>query len=95
MPSKKKRPEPSLPVDLEGEDQEPGQEYDAPVDETEDIYDEKQRDEMLEDDEITAGEYGFMAGRDTPPKKKKKILVDDHSDTPSVELLKDDANEAD
>jgi len=28
-------------------------------------------------------------------KKKKKILVKDHSDTPSVELAKEDADEAD
>jgi hypothetical protein len=92
---KKAAPPPTIRIEEEGEDEEPGQEYDAPIDETEDIYDEKQRDEMLEDGEITAGEAGFMAGREVTERKKKKILVEDHKDTPSVELAEDDANEAD
>ncbi|WP_455368116.1 hypothetical protein [[Eubacterium] cellulosolvens] len=36
------------------------------------IYDPKQREEMLKDDEITAAESGFMAGRELVGKKKKK-----------------------
>ncbi|WP_455276340.1 hypothetical protein [[Eubacterium] cellulosolvens] len=37
-----------------------------------DIYDEEQREEMLEEDEITEAEYEFMAGRELTAKKKKK-----------------------
>jgi hypothetical protein len=37
-----------------------------------DIYDETQRQEMLEEDEITEAEYSFMAGREISDKKKKK-----------------------
>jgi hypothetical protein len=32
--------------------------------ETEDIYDDKQREEMLDEDEITAAENAFMQGRE-------------------------------
>jgi len=48
---------------------------DKPVeeeDESPDIYDKQEREEMLEDDEITAAESGFMAGRELVGKKKKK-----------------------
>ena len=38
------------------------------------IYDPKQREEMLKDDEITAGESGFMAGRELTEKRKKTVL---------------------
>jgi hypothetical protein len=40
--------------------------------ETEDIYDDKQREQMLEDDEITAAENAFMEGREMKMKKEKK-----------------------
>jgi hypothetical protein len=91
---KRKRAESPVTVDSKGDEEEQAQEPDEAVDKTEDIYDEKQMDEMLEDSEITAGEYGFMAGRESE-RKKKRILVDDHKDTPSVEMAEDDANEAD
>ena len=39
--------------------------------ETDDIYDEKQREKMLDEDEITAAENAFMQGREMTPDKKK------------------------
>jgi DNA-directed RNA polymerase specialized sigma24 family protein len=39
--------------------------------ETEDDYDDKQREEMLDEDEITAAENAFMQGREMKPDKKK------------------------
>ena len=40
--------------------------------ETEDIYNSKEREEMLNDDEITAAEEGFMIGREEEVRAKKK-----------------------
>jgi hypothetical protein len=58
---------------------------------TEDIYEDDQRDEMLEDDEITAAEDGFMRGRDLAMKEmeedkkaRRKPLI--HADGTSVTL---------
>ena len=60
--------------------------------ETEDIYDDAQREEMLEDDEITASENAFMEGRElTPPKRAAK--KGGHDDSVSVELAKDEYQE--
>jgi hypothetical protein len=59
--------------------------------ETEDIYDDAQREEMLEDDEITASENAFMEGREQPPPKKTK--KGGHDDSVSVELAKDEYQE--
>jgi hypothetical protein len=58
---------------------------------TEDIYEGDQRDEMLEDDEITAAEDGFMRGRDLAMKemeeeKKARRKPDIHADGTSVTL---------
>ena len=39
--------------------------------ETGDIYDDKQRGEMLKADGITAAENAFMQGREMKPKKRK------------------------
>ena len=65
------------------------------TEETDDIYNSKEREEMLDDDEITAAEEGFMKGReDEPPSKKqtrKKAIS--HDDSISVELAKEDAEE--
>ena len=58
--------------------------------ETEVIYDDKQREEMLEEDEITAVEYSFMQGREMTPDKKKHPK---HKDTVSVELAKEEYEE--
>jgi hypothetical protein len=58
---------------------------------TEDIYEGDQRDEMLEDDEITAAEDGFMRGRDLAmkemeqdKKRRRKPII--HADGTSVTL---------
>jgi len=57
---------------------------------TMDIYNEKDRDEMLEEDEITAAEDAFMEGREMKVGKKKKDLMLEEKDTESVELAKED-----
>jgi hypothetical protein len=62
--------------------------------EHENIYDEDTRQEMLEDDEITAAEEGFMRGWEGTVEGGKKHKKDgDHNDTVSVELVKDQYNE--
>ena len=58
--------------------------------ETGDIYDDKQRGEMLKADGITAAENAFMQGREMAPKKRKKPS---HKDTVSVELAADEYTE--
>ena len=57
---------------------------------TEDIYDDKQREEMLDEDEITAAENAFMLGREMTPDKKKHPA---HKDTVSVELAEEEYEE--
>ena len=59
--------------------------------ETEDIYDEAQREEMLKDDEITASENAFMKGREQKPRKTTKRV--EHDDSVSVELAKEEYQE--
>lgn len=61
--------------------------------ETEDIYDDEQREEMLEEDEITSAESAFMTGREMKVGKKKKDLWLEERGTTSVELAKEDAQE--
>ncbi|MGA2574338.1 MAG: hypothetical protein ABSF36_09130 [Candidatus Methanomethylicaceae archaeon] len=80
--------EPEPPVQDEGEKGVPAEESNH---EDEDIYSEKQRDEMLEDDEISGAESGFMEGREVSERKKKRILGANHEDTPSVELAEEDS----
>jgi hypothetical protein len=58
--------------------------------ETEDIYDDKQREEMLDEDEITAAENAFMQGREMKPEKRKSRA---HKDPVSVELAEDEYEE--
>jgi hypothetical protein len=58
--------------------------------ETEDIYDDDQREEMLLDDEITAAEDGFMQGRELSRKKVKHLKRSEHKDSISVELAEED-----
>ena len=56
----------------------------------EDIYDDEQREEMLDEDEITASENGFMQGREQKPEKRKRQeQKTSHDDSVSVELAKD------
>lgn len=83
--TKKVRKKPEIEEDeiIEKEDQDPG-----------DIYDEESRDEMVEDDEITAAEEGFMRGWDGTVEGGKKHKKDsDHNDATSVELVKEQYNE--
>ncbi|MGD0817359.1 MAG: hypothetical protein ABR986_03045 [Methanomassiliicoccales archaeon] len=62
--------------------------------EPEDIYDDESRQEMLENDEITATEEGFMRGFDGTIEGGKKHKKDDeHKDTASVELVKEQYKE--
>jgi len=57
---------------------------------TMDIYKERQREQILEEDEITAAESAFMAGREMQVGKKKKDLMLEERDTESVELAEED-----
>ncbi|MCG7844510.1 MAG: hypothetical protein MIO90_03665 [Methanomassiliicoccales archaeon] len=60
----------------------------------EDIYDDETRQEMLEDDEITAAEEGFMRGWEGTVEGGKKHKKDSaHKDTASVELVKEQYQE--
>ncbi len=61
--------------------------------ETEDIYADKQREEMLNDDEITASENAFMEGREMKQKTQKKFASKSHADSDSVDLTKEDYKE--
>jgi hypothetical protein len=57
--------------------------------ETMDVYDEKQLEEMLENDEITEAEYNFMLGREKIKKKKRLGLERrEHQDSLADELAK-------
>jgi len=58
--------------------------------ETGDIYDDKQRGEMLKADGITAAENAFMQGREMKPYKKKHPT---HEDTVSVQLAENEYKE--
>ena len=58
--------------------------------ETGDIYDDKQREERLRADGITAAENAFMQGREMKPEKRKRRT---HKDTVSVQLAEDEYKE--
>ena len=63
--------------------------------ETEDIYDTNVRESMLEEDDISAAENGFMEGheQEPPAKKETRKKAVSHDDTVSVELAKEDTEE--
>ena len=63
--------------------------------ETDDIYNSKEREEMLDDDEITAAENGFMDGQEQAEISKKVTRKNavSHDDSVSVELAKEDAED--
>ena len=63
--------------------------------ETEDLYDTGVRETMLDDDEVTAAEDGFMRGREQelPSKKETRKKAVSHDDSVSVELAKEDTEE--
>jgi hypothetical protein len=58
--------------------------------ETGEIYDDKQRGEMLKADGITAAENAFMQGREMKIEKKKHPT---HKDTVSVQLAENEYKE--
>ena len=58
--------------------------------ETGDIYDDKQREEMLRADGITAAENAFMQGREMKQEKRKRRT---HKNTVSVQLAEDEYQE--
>ncbi|MCW3999805.1 MAG: hypothetical protein NWE93_06165 [Candidatus Bathyarchaeota archaeon] len=62
---------------------------------TDDIYDTGTREEMLDDDEITAAEEGFMIGHEQEPPAKKATRRNaiSHDDSIADELAKEDAEE--
>jgi len=54
----------------------------------------ERREEMLDEDEITASENAFMQGREqTPEKRKSQKQKTSHDDSVSVELTKDEYQE--
>ncbi len=65
------------------------------VEETDDVYDTAQREEMLDDDEVTAAEAGFMQGREQEPPSKKETRKNaiSHTDETATELAKEDAED--
>jgi hypothetical protein len=76
--------------------------YDGPpldketrAEETEDLYDTTERETMLDEDEVTAAEAGFMQGREQEPPSKKETRKNaiSHTDEISAELAKEDAED--
>ncbi len=63
---------------------------------TEDPYDTHQRETMLDEDEMTTAEEGFMMGREQEPPNKKETRKKaiSHDDTISDELAKQDAEDS-
>lgn len=62
---------------------------------TDDVYDTNVRETMLDEDELTAAENGFMQGREQEPPSKKETRKQaiSHDDQIAVELAKEDAEE--
>jgi hypothetical protein len=76
--------------------------YDGPpldketrAEETDDVYDTTERETMLDDDELTAAEAGFMQGREQEPPSKKETQKNavSHTDEIADELAKEDAED--
>jgi hypothetical protein len=86
MSKKTKKPKPYIAPEQEKK-QEPG--------ETDDIYDSAQLETMLDEDEISASEEGFMRGRDQEPSKKEtRRNAINHHDSVSVELAKQESEDS-
>lgn len=66
---------------------------DEPNEETMDIYDAEQRNEMLKDDEITSDEAAFMEGRERATKKTNQGPWSEKKETTSVELAQNEYEE--
>ncbi len=70
---------------IESEDSEEPSEF-----ENENIYNDEQREEMLDEDEITAAENAFMQGREMTSKTAKRLKKVNHKDSVSVELAEEE-----
>jgi hypothetical protein len=77
--------------------------YDGPplkeedkIEEAEDIYDANVRESMVQEDDISPAEAGFMMGREQEPPSKKATLKNaiSHTDETAVELAKEDAEDS-
>jgi hypothetical protein len=73
----------------------PPQDKQDKEEETDDIYDTAQRETMLDEDEITDAEAGFMEGREQEPPSKKETRKNavSHTDEVADELAKEDAED--
>ncbi len=76
--------------------------YDGPppseeekVEQTEDVYDTEVRENMLDNDEMTDAEAGFLMGREQEPPSKKETRKNaiSHDDQIADELAKEDAED--
>ena len=65
------------------------------AEETDDVYNTDQRETMLDDDEVTAAEAGFMQGHEQEPPNKKETRKNaiSHTDETATELAKEDAED--
>ena len=90
MSNKKARKKPE-PYFYEG----PAQSKEDKEEETEDVYDTQERETMLDNDDITAAEEGFMKGREQEPPSKKETRKNavSHDDSIADELAKEDSEE--
>ncbi len=63
--------------------------------ETDDVYDPDQREAMLDEDEVTTAEAGFMEGytQEPPGKKVTRKNAISHTDETADELAKEDAED--
>jgi hypothetical protein len=63
---------------------------------TDDIYDTDTREAMLDVDEMTAAEEGFMRGREQEPPSKRETRKNavSHTDEIATELAKEDAEDS-
>jgi hypothetical protein len=91
MKMSKPKPKKAPPYLYEG----PSPTKDDMVEETDDVYDTDQREAMLDDDEVTAAEAGFMQGHEQEPPSKKETRKNaiSHTDEVATELAKEDAED--
>jgi hypothetical protein len=91
MKMNKPKPKKAPPYLYEG----PSPSKDDMVEETDDVYNTDQREAMLDDDEVTAAEAGFMQGREQEPPSKKETRKNaiSHTDETATELAKEDAED--
>ena len=91
MKMSKPKPKKAPPYLYEG----PSPTKDDMVEETDDVYDTDQRETMLDDDEVTAAEAGFMQGHEQEPPSKKETRKNaiSHTDETATELAKEDAED--